>query len=160
MKNITEEKMERMLLSYNFTMTEDLVPKLNIDEFTKVFSEGLSEHKNINCRQLIHPHWMVEILFPVDKISPIQVGELCVRALGEKRKHQVSEENSLPETLFLAGRKTTPPLSNNPEGLQTGEWGVDVVESSCAADFLLEIGWPEKTANKSENQVFKIERIC
>ncbi len=157
---MAEDKMERMLLSHNFSVTEDIVPRLNLEEFTKVFAEGLSEHKNINCRQLSHPHWMVEILFPVDEISPIQVGELCVQALVEKRKHQVSEKNSLPETLFLAGKKTTPPVSNNPEGLQPGEWGVDVVESSCAADFLLAIGWEEKTANKSENQVFKIERIC
>ena len=68
---MTEEKMGRMLLSHNFTITDNLVPKLSIDEFTQVFSEGLSEYENINCRQLSHPHWIVEILFPLNFcISP------------------------------------------------------------------------------------------
>ena len=54
---------------------------------------------------------------------------------------------------------STETLSDNPEGLQTGQWGVDVVETSSAADFLLQIGWEKVIASKKENEVFKIEKI-
>ena len=147
-----------MLLSHNFNITSNILPELNRKEFNHVFSEGLKKQKNINCQQLSHPHWMVKISFPLDEISPVQVGELCVQALVEKRKEQISVDGLLPQTLFLAGKKTTPPLSDNPEGLQTGQWGVDVVETVSAKEFLAQIGWEQVIATKNEKDVFKIER--
>lgn len=149
-------KKGRMLLAHNFNLTEDILPQLTRIEFTNIFSDYLKDHKNITFHQLNHPHWMVEILFNLDEINPFQVGELCIQALVEKRKSQIKNINSLPNTLFLAGKKTTPPISDNPEGLQTGEWGVDLVETTSADEFLREIGWQEKTAHKTENEVFKI----
>ncbi len=147
-----------MLLSHNFNISSNILPELNRKEFNHVFSEGLKKQKNINCQQLSHPHWMVKISFPLDEISPVQVGELCVQALVEKRKEQISVDGLLPQTLFLAGKKTTPPLSDNPEGLQTGQWGVDVVETVSAKEFLAQIGWEQVIATKNEKDVFKIER--
>ena len=102
---------------------------------------------------------MVKIGFARDRFSPLQVGELCVQALINKRKEQIAAENKLPEILFLAGKKTTPPLNNNPEGLQTGQWGVDLVETDSAKDFLVQIGWEQVATSKSQDEVFKIEVI-
>ena len=95
----------------------------------------------------------------MEEITPQSVGKLCIQALFLKRQHQLSPGKSPPEMLFLAGKKTTPPLSDNPESLQTGQWGVDLVETASASSFLRQIGWLEKTANQDEDQVFKIELI-
>ena len=154
-----EEKMGYMLLSHNFNISSNILPELDRNEFNQVFAEGLKEQKNIHCQQLSHPHWMVKIAFPLDEISPVQVGELCINALVEKRKEQISTHASLPQTLFLAGKKTTPPLNDNPEGLQTGQWGVDVVETVSAKDFLAQIDWQQVVTTKNEKDVFKIERL-
>ncbi len=154
-----KDQIEYILLSHNFDIISNILPKLERNEFNQIFIEGLKEQKNIHFQPLSHPHWMLRISFSVDEISSVQVGELCVEALIEKRKEQLSSDNSLPHILFLAGKKTTPPLSDNPEGLQTGQWGVDVVETSSAKDFLEQIGWEKVTASKNENEVFKIERI-
>jgi len=35
------------------------------------------------------------------------------------------------------------------DALQTGEWGVDVVETQSAESFLMAMGWEEKTGGKS-----------
>jgi HEAT repeat protein len=44
------------------------------------------------------------------------------------------------------------------QALATGEWGVDVVETQSAESFLMAMGWEEKTAGKSIEDVFKVER--
>ena len=73
-------------------------------------------------------------------------------------KKRTPENNTPPRhVLILAGLKTTPPLGNSPEGLQTGEWGVDAVETLSPEGFLSSIGWEEKTAGKTVENVFKIQ---
>lgn len=71
---------------------------------------------------------------------------------------QGKADDSFPDILILAGLKKTPPLSSDAEALQTGEWGVDVVETQSAESFLMAMGWEDKTAGKSIEDVFKVER--
>ncbi len=146
-----------MLLSHNFDMPEGVFPQLSREDLTRVFAEGLSQYPQIKCRELNHPHWMVEVLFSND-FSPPQVGEFCAQALHDKRMSQGKADETFPDILILAGLKKTPPLSDNPEALQPGEWGVDVVETQSAESFLMAMGWDEKTSGKSIEDVFKVER--
>jgi hypothetical protein len=147
-----------MLLSHNFDILEDILPQLSREEFTQVFAEGLSQYPQISCRQLNHSHWMVEILFPTNDFSPPEVGSFCAQALVDKRMSQSKSDTSFPDILILGGLKKTPPLSSDPDALQTGEWGIDVVETRSADSFLAAIEWEEKTADKTIDNVFKIEK--
>ena len=149
----------RMLLSHNFDISSDILPKLSRSEFTQVFSDGLSKYPQIHVRELNHAHWMVEILFSSDDFSPPQVGELCAQALVDKRMSETKSDKFFPEILILGGLKKTPPLSDDSDALQTGEWGIDVVETQSAESFLIGIEWETKTANKTIEDVFKIEKI-
>ncbi|GBF81047.1 DUF2656 domain-containing protein [Aphanothece sacrum] len=148
----------RMFLSHNFDISEDIFPQLSREEFTQVFTEGLSAYTQIKCRQLNHPHWIVEIVFSSDYFSPSEIGSLCSKVLLEKRISQTTTDSYLPDILILGGVKTTPALNDSTDTLQTGEWGVDVVETESAEKFLVAIEWEEKTANKTINDVFKIEK--
>ncbi len=155
---MTESKIVRMLLSHNFELTEDVFPRLTLEEFTQVFIDGFNQYKDLKCRQLNHPHWMVEILFLTDSFSAPEVGEICAQALRDKRMTQQKNNEFLPDIIILGGLKKTPPLSDSPDTLQQGEWGVDVVETESAEEFLTTLGWEEKTAGKTIKDVFKIER--
>ncbi|MDJ0511111.1 MAG: DUF2656 domain-containing protein [Crocosphaera sp.] len=156
---MSEFETVRMLLSHNFDISNDIFPELSLQDFTQVFVEGLSQYDRVKCRHLNHPHWMVEILFPKNSFSPAQMGEMCADDLLSKRMSQRNKNDSFPDILILAGLKNTPPLSDSPDTLQTGEWGVDVVETASAEKFLTELGWEEKTAEKTIDQVFKVERL-
>lgn len=148
----------RMLLSHNFDISEEILPRLSREEFFQVFADGLSQYPEISCRQLNHAHWMVEILFPTDNFSLSEVGSFCAQALVDKRMSQSKNDPSFPDILILGGLKKTPPLSSDPDALQTGEWGVDVVETPSAESFLTAMQWEEKTAGKTIEEVFKIEK--
>ena len=154
---MTESQIRRMLLSHNFQISENILPELNRSEFAKVFIDGLSRYPQLKCRELNHDHWMVEILFENQVFSPLQVGKKCAQALKEKRKNQKNNQNLNVDLLILGGLKTTPPLSNSPDALQRGEWGVDVVETHVAQPFLSVIQWEQKTAGKTNENIFKVE---
>ena len=156
---MSEIETGRMLLSHNFDISNDIFPELSLQEFTQVFIEGLSQYDGVKCRQVNHPHWMVEILFPKNSFSPPTIGEMCATALVNTRMSQKNKDDSLPDILILAGLKTTPALSDSPDTLQPGEWGVDVVETTSAEKFLTELGWEEKTEGKTIDNVFKVERL-
>ncbi len=143
----------RMLLSHNFDLAPDIIPALSRAEFAAVFAEGLSA--DLKCRPVDNPHWIVEILFPVAQFSPAQVGKLCAHALAAKRRSQV--DRPLPAILVLGGLKTTPPTSSSPEALQPNQWGVDVVETLSAQDFLQAIAWETTIAQKPSDSIFKVE---
>lgn len=154
---MTESRTARMLLSHNFDIPEGVFPQLSREDLTLVFAEGLSQYPEIKCRQLNHAHWMVEVLFSND-FSPPQVGGFCAEALVDQRMSQGKVDDTFPDILILAGLKKTPPLSSDVEALQPGEWGVDVVETPSAESFLLAMGWEDKTAGKSIEDVFKVEK--
>ncbi len=154
---MTNKAKMRMLLSHNFDISEDIFPELTREEFTEVFIDGLSKYAQISCRLVNHPHWIVEILFPVNDLSPSQVGEMCAQALAQKRLTQKPSEASLPDILILGGLKTTPAISPTPNSLEPGEWGVDVVETASAEQFLAAIGWEATIAEKPADSIFKVE---
>lgn len=145
----------RMLLSHNFNVTEDIVPALSREEFAQVFITGLEN--TAQCRLVNNPHWIVEVLFDINKKSPTQMGESYAQALLNRRRSQMKEDKLLPHILILGGVKTTPAMSSSPDSLQPGEWGVDVVETSDAQAFLQSIGWDAAIASKPPESVFKVE---
>ncbi len=147
----------RMLLSHNFEIIDKSFPPLSREEFAQVFIDGFKDYKNITCESMNNSHWMVEIVFSQDEFSPHQIGQYCAEILEQKRKSEKPEYVKMPDILILAGKKTTPPINDSPTSLQPGEWGVDVVETASADNFLTSLNWYEKVEQKPLDRVFKIE---
>jgi Protein of unknown function (DUF2656) len=139
----------RMLLSHNFNIQSEQVPALSRSEFTKIFQVGLGE--SYQCQEVESPHWIVEVLFPGDR-SPLAVGEAVATALADARQGDV-------EILALGGLKSTPPTSNAPGALQPEEWGVDVVETADAEEFLRSIDWANTVGSRSAETFFEVRRV-
>lgn len=150
------EQQGRLLLSHNFNVSPDLVPALSREEFAQVFQAGLAGQDSLQCRLVDHPHWVVEIRFSEETLSPTQVGELCARALADKRRSQQVSTDVFPEILILGGIKTTPATSDSPDALQPGNWGVDVVETPSGEAFLQTIAWEATIAQKTPDSIFKV----
>ena len=145
----------RMLLSYNFAITEnnDLSP-LPRQEFAEFFATKFNKnYPTIACRPVQNPHWIVEIIFPKQEFSAAKVGEICAQFLANKRQQAAK----VPDILALGGIKTTPSSNNSPDSLKTGEWGVDIVETFSAQIFLQAMAWETKTAGMNGDSIFKIE---
>jgi hypothetical protein len=145
----------RMLLSHNFNLSNQELPTFGKSEFAEIFIQGLPE--NVKCSLIDNPHWVVEIVFPTDEFEPQEIGQMCGQILTNKRKSQQPDSTVAIDTLILGGKKYTPSTSTSPTSLQTGEWGVDVVETAQADAFLTAINWDNLTAGKSGDQIFKIE---
>jgi hypothetical protein len=96
-------------------------------------------------------------LFDHNEHSSKQIGEFCAQTLADQRIRQGLDRKSLPEILILGGIKTTPPTSNSPDALQTGDWGVDVVETLVGATFLQGVSWDTTIAAKPVDEIFKVE---
>lgn len=154
MNNLTQG---RMLLSHNFDISDNRVYPLSREQFAEVFIEGFRDLETVKCRLVNNPHWIVEILFPINEFTPPQVGEQCAQILQKQRLEHLSAEESMPDILILGGIKTTPATNPSPDALQTGEWGVDVVETASAEQFLQTMGWESAIAQKPADSVFKVE---
>jgi Protein of unknown function (DUF2656) len=145
-----------MLLSHNFAIVDRRLPALSRDEFTAIFSQGFQSYPAVICRQIENPHWIVELCFPADQLSPPQLGELCGQFLASARR-VAHPQLSIPDILVLGGMKTSPVTSSSPTSLQPGEWGVDVVETAEAQTFLAQISWDSTIENKAPDTIFKVE---
>ncbi len=143
----------RMLLSHNFDITDGSLSALSREEFAGIFSTGLASNQQIQCRLINHPHWIVEILFASD-LSPTEVGSECAHILAQ---HRLQATENRADILILGGIKTTPPTSPDPDALQPGEWGVDVVETAIGEQFLTSINWDATIAQKSADSIFKVQ---
>jgi hypothetical protein len=148
-----------MLLSHNFDIHNYELPSLTREEFAQVFINGMPAQTNITCRLIDNPHWVVEVIFPTDEFSAEQVGKMCGDVFQEKRRSPKANSEKTPDILILGGKKATPPTSDSPTSLQTGEWGVDVVETAIASTFLAAIQWETMTASKPIDSIFKIELL-
>ncbi len=153
-----------MLLSHNFNVSEEILPALSREEFAAIFIEGLDNLEEIReaaraqCRLVNNPHWIVEVLFDKERFSPLQMGEFYSQTLAAKRRSlQVKDDRQFPDILVLGGIKTTPALSDSPDALQLGDWGVDIVETVDGDRFLEGIGWEATIANKPPEAIFKVE---
>ena len=155
--NVSDKSTERMLLSHNFNLRNNELPAMVREDFARVFVDGLQGKANIKCQYIENPHWVVEILFPTADYEAKEIGKICGEILTDKRKSQQPKGKLTIDTLILGGRKTTPATSMNPTSLQIGEWGVDVVETPEAEIFLQDISWDKMTADKSNDDIFKIE---
>lgn len=146
-----------MLLSHNHDVEDDVLPSLTRSEFAAVFGDRLSQRSGLACQEIEHAHWVCEIWFDESQLSPKQVGELCARALLDARQPQLGEGQAMPDVLILGGKKSTPVTNPVPNALQTGEWGVDVVETKSGANFLGAMNWDDAIAARPEGTVFKVE---
>lgn len=146
-----------MLLSHNFNLNNNQLPTLNREQFAQIFIDGLKDNQNINCSYINNPHWVVEILFPSEKYTAQEIGQMCGEILISKRQSQITDSQPSNDTLILGGKKTTPVTSPSPTSLQIGEWGVDVVETQQANIFLASINWDELTAGKPRDGIFRID---
>ncbi len=142
-----------MLLSHNFALLEGEVHPLNREEFAEVFTEGLDSTAGINCALIDNPHWIVEVSYDTEEYTPTEVGQQCINTLATYRKAHSKKDFTI---MALGGVKNTPATSPAPS-LQTGEWGVDVVETRDPDDFLEEINWHKLSAAKPAEDIFKID---
>ncbi|BAZ43079.1 hypothetical protein NIES4102_00750 [Chondrocystis sp. NIES-4102] len=147
-----------MLLSHNFNLRNNELPALKREEFAQIFIDGF-KNKDVTVSLIENPHWIVEIIFPQQKFTPENIGQICGEILTTHRKNQHPDSQLNSDTLILGGRKSTIAISNSPTALQMGEWGVDVVETKQADIFLAEINWENLSASKTSDSVFKIEII-
>lgn len=148
-----------MLLSHNYNLSNNELPALTREEFAQVFINGLQGQSSIECRLIENPHWVVEIIFPLEKVEPQDVGQMCGEILTSSRKSKQPDSKLATDTLILGGKKTTPATSASPTSLQPGEWGVDVVETAQADSFLTAINWDVMIADKPKDGIFKIELV-
>ncbi len=148
----------RMLLSHNFDLADDRVPLLSRQAFTQLFDDGFSSQPDIVCRQVDNPHWIVEIICPIELLSPQQVGEKCAKILCDSRIALLGKIDF--DILILGGIKTTPATSSSPDALQPDQWGVDVVETKSGGQFLRSINWENTIAGKSAESIFKVELLA
>jgi Protein of unknown function (DUF2656) len=144
----------RMLLSHNFAVTDGTVPPLSREEFAAVFVDGFAPIAQVTCQPIDHPHWQVEVKFDPNHQTPTQIGQQLAQLLGMKRQNQ--NVPTIAPILILGGLKTTPATGPLP-ALQTGEWGVDVVETASVETFLQAINWAETVAARPADTIFKIE---
>ncbi len=147
----------RMLFSHNFDISNNLVPKLSREEFALYLIDGFNVDAEINCSAVNNPHWIVEVLFDSLQHSPLSIGTLCVQALANKRKTQKGTEDIPLNILALGGIKTTPAISTTSTSLQPGDWGVDVVETANAEQFLKSMGWEAISASKPPENIFSFK---
>ena len=156
----------RMLLAHNYTLADSPVAAqvipLSRSEFAAVFTTQLAA-ADVDVAALDHPHWMVEVRFS-EQQSPLDIGLLCVEALQALRSQSIDSGMALDSgmaytVLALGGLKATPATSSNPAALQTGEWGVDMVETVAPDDFLAMIGWEATIATRSPDTYFQHRRI-
>lgn len=143
----------RMLLSHNFTLTEGEVHPLNREEFAEVFSKGLNETAGINATLIENPHWVVDVAYATSQYSPAEAGKLCIDALAAYR----ADHKKAGFTIMALGGKKTTPATGAPPSLQTGEWGVDVVETAAPDEFLEEINWDKLSGTKPADDIFRID---
>jgi hypothetical protein len=146
----------RMLLSHNFDLVDPNVPAMNRVAFTEMFSEGFRSHPEVKCREVANPHWIVEILCPIELLTPQAVGEKCAEILASSRIKAGLGDTGF-DILILGGIKTTPATSDSPDALQPNQWGVDVVETKSGEQFLRSINWDATIATKSTDSIFKVQ---
>ena len=150
---MTDNSKGRMLLSHNFALLEGEVHPLNREEFADVFIKGLSDTADIDCALIDNPHWIVEVSYDSAKYTPTEVGQQCADTLVTYRKEHNKKDFTV---MALGGVKNTPATSPAPS-LQTGEWGVDVVETLNPEEFLEEINWDKLAGAKPAEDIFRID---
>ena len=142
-----------MLLAHNFALPEGELHSLNREEFADVFIQGLAEEEGVSCQLIDNPHWIVEVTYDTQKYVPADMGKKCTDTLAAYRKSRDKKDFTI---MALGGVKNTPASSPSPS-LQTGEWGVDVVETGDPKEFLEEINWEKLSSAKPAEDIFRVD---
>ena len=79
---------ERMLLSHNFNIQDNLVPKLSWEEFASYLIDELNTYTHTNCSRINNHHSIIEILFDKHQQSPISLATLRIKTLAARPKVQ------------------------------------------------------------------------
>ena len=114
-------------------------------------ANGLSNQgmQGVNVSALQHPHWKVLIDSDLDPESLAQTLLQAWRRFRESNGVQTDFT-----ILALGGRKDGVAMSNSL--LQTGSWGVDVVETDRPSEFLGSINWEGLKSGRPADAIFEI----
>ncbi len=135
------------VISHNLQVEGPDVPSFTASEL----AAGLQDHSTTIKRVEIldHPHWLVRVE------SDEQAKALAEELIRTWRAYRLARGHSDRHVLLaLGGRKDTPTSPGSP--LCSGQWGVDVVETTDAADFLTSIGWEALKQGRPTDGVFEL----
>jgi len=144
----------RYLLSHNHDISDAIAPAIAVQGFTNLFQNALTSGDGLDGKVALvdHPHWRTELH---TSMSPATVGEFLAQALKTYREQQLGQSIEY-NILILGGLKTTPATSMDAKALQSGQWGVDIVETPNADDFLAKINWTALVSQRKENEVIEV----
>ncbi len=135
------------IVSHNLQVTSKAVPPLSASDLADAFIKN-SDVFTVS-QALSHAHWLVRL---ESSLSASDMAEDVVKSW--KRYRQSEDQDSDHYWLALGGRKDTPAMPGSP--LQTGSWGVDVVECHDPEKFIQEINWPALKSARPAEAVFEI----
>ena len=139
--------MTQFVLSHNPQISTQVLPILDASEL----ASGLAEQgfKGFTVQALQHPHWKVRVDSDLDPESLAQTLLQAWRRFRESNGVQTDFT-----ILALGGRKDGVATSNSL--LQTGSWGVDVVETDRPSEFLGSINWEGLKSGRPADAIFEI----
>ena len=144
----------RYLLSHNHDIADSVAPAITPQDFTTLFQNAMAAAslEDGQVTAVDHPHWRSELKASP---SPVSVGEFLAQALKTYREDQLGQPIEY-KILILGGLKTTPATSSSPNALQTGEWGVDIVETPNSDNFLAKINWAGIVSPRDPQEVIEV----
>ena len=139
--------MTQFVLSHNPQVASRSLPVMSASEL----ANGLSDQgmQGVNVSALQHPHWKVRVDSDLDPESLAQTLLQAWRRFRESNGVQTDFT-----ILALGGRKDGVAMSNSL--LQTGSWGVDVVETDRPSEFLGNINWEGLKSGRPADAIFEI----
>ena len=139
--------MTQFVLSHNPQVASQSLPVMSASEL----ANGLSDQgmQGVNVSALQHPHWKVRVDSDLDPESLAQTLLQAWRRFRESNGVQTDFT-----ILALGGRKDGVAMSNSL--LQTGSWGVDVVETDRPSEFLGSINWEGLKSGRPADAIFEI----
>ena len=139
--------MTQFVLSHNPQVASQSLPVMSASEL----ANGLSDQgmQGVNVSALQHPHWKVRVDSDLDPESLAQTLLQAWRRFRESNGVQTDFT-----ILALGGRKDGVATSNSL--LQTGSWGVDVVETDRPSEFLGSINWEGLKTGRPADAIFEI----
>lgn len=143
----------RYLLSHNHDISDAIAPAIERQDFAQLFQSAIAASSQDGPVAVIdHPHWRAELK---TSSAPATAGEFLAHALKTYREQQLGQAIDY-RILILGGLKTTPATSSNPNALQTGEWGVDIVETPNAEDFLSKLNWTGLVSLRAPQEIIEV----
>jgi hypothetical protein len=138
--------MTTFIISHNLQIVATNIPAFKPDELVDGLLKQNESFQSITA--LIHPHWLLRLE------STLEVQELAEALLAAWRGVRLSNGHEFNHTVMaLGGRKDDKAIPNSP--LQTGCWGVDLVETLDGPAFLRSINWDALKSGRPADAVFE-----